>query len=113
MEQQPDMSNEQVHAALLPSMPGVTFGQVRRAAARVRDPKRALTTYGQETPVWDADQRAYIFPASGELVPGDDWRTASKGDAGRESQRSYGSKREADWPLLPCEPPRKYQKRET
>ena len=44
---------------------GITFGQVRRAAARLRDAKAAIGTYGEEKPVWDAEQRMYVFPAAG------------------------------------------------
>ena len=73
----------QIHEALLPQLPGLTFKQVRRAAARVRDPQRAVTTYGQEIPVWEASQRAYVFPSTGEHVAGDQWSTPTKGEAGR------------------------------
>ena len=76
-------SNKNIHEALLPQLPGLTFGQVRRAAARVRDPQRAVTTYGQEIPVWEASQRAYVFPSTGEHVAGDQWSTPTKGEAGR------------------------------
>ena len=72
-----------IHEALLPQLPGLTFKQVRRAAARVRDPQRAVTTYGQEIPVWEASQRAYVFPSTGEHVAGDQWSTPTKGQAGR------------------------------
>ena len=43
------LSDKKIHEALLPQLPGLTFKQVRRAAARVRDPQRAVTTYGQES----------------------------------------------------------------
>ena len=72
------LTNKNIHEALLPQLPGLTFGQVRRAAARVRDPQRAVTTYGQEIPVWEASQRAYVFPSTGEHVAGDQWSTPTK-----------------------------------
>ena len=71
-----------IHEALLPQLPGLTFKQVRRAAARVRDPQRAVTTNGQEIPVWEASQRAYVFPSTGEHVAGDR-STPTNGQAGR------------------------------
>ena len=77
------LSDKKIHEALLPQLPGLTFKQVRRAAARVRDPQRAVTTYGQEIPVWEASQRAYVFPSTGEHVAGDQWSTPTKGEAGR------------------------------
>ena len=64
-------SNKNIHEALLPQLPGLTFGQVR-------DPQRAVTTYGQEIPVWEASQRAYVFPSTGEHVAGDQWSTPTK-----------------------------------
>ena len=77
-------SNKNIHEALLPQLPGLAFKQVRRAAARVRDPQRAVTpTYGQEIPVWEASQRAYVFPSTGEHVAGDQWSTPTKGQAGQ------------------------------
>ena len=44
------LSDKKIHEALLPQLPGLTFKQVRRAAARVRDPQRAHNSR-QEIPV--------------------------------------------------------------
>ena len=64
MQERPTCTNEELHAMLRDEegMPAATFKQVRRAAARVRDPEQADITYGTEFRLvkasYDADSAA-------------------------------------------------------
>lgn len=95
-EQSGTLSAPKTLEKLKVSMPGVTFEQVRRATARLRDPQAALASYGQEKPTWDDEQRRYVYPAAGVPVPGDTWLLPF--------HTKYEQKEEQTWQLTMTEP---------